>query len=911
MRHLFIFCVFSLLFFSESMGQNAFYRARKIINWRDSILILNNQNSLSPADAAKRKRLFLDSINSVVFYYAGQGSWDKFQTYPVMKTLYDTLFQLTTGIEDVRLLVKNSQNGIADSIKTTIANIDLARQKLISTTDALANNEKGMNTITTLRNDSTSNDQLTSDSLMTANKIVAIKQNITNIQLEIDSLAKQYRELIGRNSFKNFVARTATPEQKRLMSTYSENKVDISGFGYSNAVKMSVEKVTQSALFNNREALPPLKNFSFPLQSEIIDALAIYLAKRVKQEMVLSFTDALKRNLKTDSLLGAFFPETRKLFMSLPDDEFARFGTAWRYAISKDFIQLPDNFMQYNKTKTWLGVESYPYFNDAYQIGVLIRKKYNFIEMIEELNTRSLDGSLRDTLKTKALRQFVQFTNVINKELFSADASGLYWLDGESWNNMTQEEFEVFWALVNERYPKLTQLISFKNGDSKYEVGEQTSNSLKNWIKRILFALNKFQRDQKELYEQMQKSDDTKENPWEFRIATYWDNVEDIIHMVIDNQMVNAQYKKTIDKTMTVVDGLFNVYESIQRKNYVSAVDETLALIQQFVKNPQSLQPAKWQMLLDSNLVRINQKSFTAYLDEEYPPLKFNGKSMMPSAFLLQAINTPETLGNVPEKAAYTFNRYLKETGEQNELLQGIEFNENGLMLTADNVMYNQFYKNNLVANLAVARKAAAIFQDIILANGSKELSMVIEKYAMPVGSYKIKRRSRWSVDLNAYFGVYGGYEWAQSAGSNSYKASTGGVLGLTAPVGFTYSWAGYTKNLNRSEGYSLSASKGIRRFKGTSHSISITVIDIAAVVSYRFTNSADKPLPASVTWGQVIAPGLFYRYGIKNTPLCIHFGGQFAPQLRTIDGAIHQNTIRATTGVTMDLPLINLGKGK
>ena len=188
---------------------------------------------------------------------------------------------------------------------------------------------------------------------------------------------------------------------------------------------------------------------------------------------------------------------------------------------------------------------------------------------------------------------------------------------------------------------------------------------------------------------------------------------------------------------------------------------------------------------------------------------------------------------------------------------------------------------------------------------------MIIEKYAMPVGSYKVKRRSRWSVDLNAYVGVYAGYEWAQQPGSNSYRGAAGGVLGFTAPIGFTYSWAGYTGKGNTNEGYSVSAKKGLRRFNGSSHSISFTIIDIGAVVSYRFTNAADEPLPEKVTWGQVIAPGLFYRYGIKNTPLCVHIGGQLAPQLRTINDVKNQNTIRATMGVTMDLPLLNLGKGR
>jgi len=907
LRLLIVFAL--LLACGNAYSQNAFYRARKIVAWRDSIFLLNDA-AIETADVAKRKRLFLDSINSVVFYYAGQGSWDKFQPYPAMKQLYDTLFQLTTGIEDIRALVTGKRDTIAVAIAQTIDSIDVQRMRLKTLSESLSGDEQKMNDLTK-RKDSVSAFDYSQDSGRLNASIAVDKVSIKRVQVSIDSLTQQYQQQRNSNPFRDFVSKRASAVQKGVMKNYDESKVDISGFGYTNNVKMSVEKATQTALFDNRAALPPLKNFSFPSQTEIIDALAIYLAKRVKQEMVLGFTDQLKKSLKADTLISAFFPETRKLFMSLPDDEFARFGTAWRYAISKDFVQLPDNFMQNSKTKTWLGVEAYPYFFDAYQVAVLIRKKYNFIEMIDELNTLNEDGSKYSYLRTETMQQFVQMTNVINKELFNRDTTGLYWLDGDNWGNLSREEFDVFWALTNERYAKFTDLMVFRNGDNKYQLVDLTYANLKNWIKRILFALNKFQRDQKELYDQVQSTAGAQDSPWEFRIATYWDNVEDVMRMVIDNKLLNGQYQTTIDKAMKVTDGLFNVYESIQRKNYVSAVDETLALIELFVKDPKPLTTTQWQQLFTSNLANIDGKNLFDYLDAEYNNLAVDSVKMKPSALLKMAYEHPADATNITDQQSKDFNRYLRELGTKNEVLQGLEWRNGMLTLGADNVLYRQFFKNSLVANLTVARKAASIFQDIILANGSKELSMVIEKYAMPVGSYKVKRRSRWSVDLNAYFGVYGGYEWAQQPGSNSYRGAAGGVLGFTAPIGFTYSWAGYTGKGNTNEGYSVSAKKGLRRFNGSSHSISFTIIDIGAVVSYRFTNAADAPLPEKVTWGQVISPGLFYRYGIKNTPLCAHLGAQFAPQLRTINDVKNQNTIRATLGVTMDLPLLNLGKGR
>lgn len=903
----------------NGFAQNAFYYTKRIVQWRDSAQIISQLAGLDATEMLARQQPFIDSINAVVFYYAGQGSWQKFKGYPIMDSLYNTLFRFTTRLNFIDRLImewENSNKKPEPKAAATLKNLRNRLGQLRQADSTLAAQINALNALA--HNLETLKESIPDSSLYVLGKpvivstlqldsIKIIQQQLSQrrtylLQPQMDSASEALQLFTTTDEYRNLYH--ALYSGKRITQLVQVSKIGLSGLGYNNNIRNQIEQTAQQVLFANRDALPPLKNFSLPSQAEVIDALAIYLAKRVKQEMVLSFTDQLKKSLKTDSLLTAFFPETRKLFMSLPTQEFARFGAGWRYAISKDFVQLPDNLIKYPKTSEWLGMY-YPIFYDSYQMATLINKKYNFVDMIEELADRSLDPNAKDTLKSMPIQQFVQIMRVLNKEVFNAQNNGLYWLDGDLWNNITAEEFEIFWALVNERYPKLNALIHYSRAESKYNLLPNTVQSIRMWMKRVLFALNKFQADQQELLSQVEKQKQDSELKWEFRLATYWDNVHDIINMVITNPLINVPYQKQAQQLMTLNDGLFNVFESIQQRSFVAAVNETLGLLETYVKNPQPLAPHTL-----TNLVN-NTSSFYDYLDSNYNTLTLQGNPIKPSQVFMLSINQPAALDSLNEHNTHYFNRVLQSLGNEFGLLKGLELDaQHQLVMTAANELYAKIYPNQMLARLNVARRAAAIFQDIILAKGSAELSTVIEKYAMPVGSYKVKRRSPWSVDLNAYFGLYGGYEWIQSSALGN-SAKGGWVVGLTAPIGFSFSWAAFAKGYAAEADNHYSLKKGIRRYRGSSHTISATIIDIGAVVSYRLSNNADKPLPASVTWGQVVAPGLAYRLGLKNTPLCLHLGMQYAPQLRTINQLKYQNTLRSTLGLTFDLPLINLAKGQ
>jgi len=174
---------------------------------------------------------------------------------------------------------------------------------------------------------------------------------------------------------------------------------------------------------------------------------------------------------------------------------------------------------------------------------------------------------------------------------------------------------------------------------------------------------------------------------------------------------------------------------------------------------------------------------------------------------------------------------------------------------------------------------------DIINASENEKFDVksVISNYAAPVNSYRIKRRSNSSWDLNSYPGVFVGYEFS---GSNSNS------FGITAPIGFSYSW-----RCNKDE-------------ESGSNSIFLSAMDIAAPFTYRFRNDNDAGgLPENIKWDQIFSPGLFYVRGLKGSPLAFKAGFQWTPLLREIreNNILNEkNIFRIHVALTVDIPIFN-----
>ncbi len=176
---------------------------------------------------------------------------------------------------------------------------------------------------------------------------------------------------------------------------------------------------------------------------------------------------------------------------------------------------------------------------------------------------------------------------------------------------------------------------------------------------------------------------------------------------------------------------------------------------------------------------------------------------------------------------------------------------------------------------------------DILSALDAETVSGIIQQYALPIGSYRMKRRAHFSMDINAYPGLYMGVE---SGLNNTLKRD--GVVGVTAPIGLTTSWGNFKEK------------------NGQSFSLFFPVIDIGAAFSYRWGNRFGG-FPDKLKWRQILSPGVHAVYGFKELPISLMVGAQFMPELRGISENGFTDTGRSVwhLGVSgvVDIPLFNL----
>ena len=167
----------------------------------------------------------------------------------------------------------------------------------------------------------------------------------------------------------------------------------------------------------------------------------------------------------------------------------------------------------------------------------------------------------------------------------------------------------------------------------------------------------------------------------------------------------------------------------------------------------------------------------------------------------------------------------------------------------------------------------------------AREMQMLIESYALPLGSSSVKRNSRFDVAVNAYAGITGGQEVAYGTGTNQVKWN----VGLTAPVG-------------------VSTTFGRGKFTAFA-----SILDLGSIVNQRLNN--DTVAYSDLKFEQFLSPGLGLFYNVKQSPVTFGFHYGFIPNLRTIvyesgQATItetHTNVSRFNFSVLIDIPLFNL----
>lgn len=208
------------------------------------------------------------------------------------------------------------------------------------------------------------------------------------------------------------------------------------------------------------------------------------------------------------------------------------------------------------------------------------------------------------------------------------------------------------------------------------------------------------------------------------------------------------------------------------------------------------------------------------------------------STVVLEALNKMDTVGMI---ANYVISkRYGLATLFTIELLQS----------TINNIPSQLSYYLTFAANMLQAKSA-------------DDMVAVLDNAAMPVGSYRVKRNSSFDISLNAYAGGFFGYN----------QKNDDALYGFTAPVGI---YAGFGNLWHRKTGITKNTDDG------KSMGLFFPVVDVGAVTSFRLANGNSQM--AEISWSNVFAPGAYLSFGAGKCPISLSAGGQYGPQLRSID---------------------------
>jgi hypothetical protein len=211
---------------------------------------------------------------------------------------------------------------------------------------------------------------------------------------------------------------------------------------------------------------------------------------------------------------------------------------------------------------------------------------------------------------------------------------------------------------------------------------------------------------------------------------------------------------------------------------------------------------------------------------------------------------------------------------------------------------------DNIDDTKSMLLKYASFMAAVTQAQNSDEVEDAIEAVALPSGSARIKRETPFNVSLNAYVGLYGGWEKIKGL-DNDFKFNS---FGVTAPIGI-----------------SLSVGKGPWFWSSghASYSLFLSFVDIGALASFRFSNDSTvindttKAIASQspgIQLEDIISPGAFISIGIPKSPLSINLGAQMGPNLRNVTTSNNSAQFdfsdnlywRFSISLCVDIPMLN-----
>ncbi|WP_115171140.1 hypothetical protein [Sphingobacterium spiritivorum] len=849
--------------------------------------------------------------------------------------------QINNRISDLDALEKVLKNIDKDSLKKDTSNNFLLEQHQKVNKNRL--NIEG------IRLNNLCNESLLKNPDTLSSFLNCLIENTINEKAEL----KKYKENILKTlvsnkeiEFKDLLKK----QTNKILANQTESR-DIK-FYFENFIETKNNQNTQISIITasqNAQQSLSYSGLSIPSQSQMIEAMAIFLAKRAKQEAAIWFMEQLRERVK-NPLIYDTFPETIALLDNLEEYHTANFGKSWRYAIANDFVKMPKNLINGNWIKQTLPADKQKDLKIAvdfgYDLNSLIMERYNYRDIIRNFYLNPEYAKNNDTELSKSLRKSFVVLYIATNELFT-----LHTVDNKpTYRLLSYEELKT---LDQNQWNTFTELLKLKYGSEFSDLytlmGDQAKDyqNITKWISNLLISLNQFDKINQEQQQLLKsdKSDNTGQS-----LTSIWKVLNQVIKGIDIAPYTGAVSNSPMSQHLKSVQHILGIIEDIQQKNFTAATQKTLKLADQFYGN-------KYESA-DLNKMSLNIKDNLLILKSGSEKEIFKTKFTLPGISQLAIQQTKDALEvkywktnnsdpiTLTKKELEQINRIALITGHLNEKdrkkilkefsdtsnilisdlinntlkekkfkffeiisfyekitsqsdLQGVQKSISAystllnpqnlndlktLLISGDSSQFGSTYLNKYGEQLL---KLTSFFGDVMATQDANALAQVIESYALPPTSYKLKQKMKTSVDLNAYVGAFGGKLVTHKYASLS-KQFTGGI---TAPIGITYKNNGWFKHIN----------------------LHAQLLDLGNIVNH-YLVTPDSAYNKEVHFTEVFSPGLNLLYSIKNTPLVIFAGGKGIPLKsyydETLNTKMNTRVIDAwvfSLGLKLDIPLLNL----
>ena len=376
------------------------------------------------------------------------------------------------------------------------------------------------------------------------------------------------------------------------------------------------------------------------------------------------------------------------------------------------------------------------------------------------------------------------------------------------------------------------------------------------------------------------------------KLLHYADNIENIAQLNLFKELFST-YKKLPSKEVKLESlkelvGLINVslepkitsFNSIKSK--ITSLEEKL--IDKTIKKEdyvKILDSIRLEIIEDENLKAILKH----FVNIDVEKVTNN---------IIDLVNGNDTYKEKIKKSLDTYiNSAIKKTLFSKDSLNDEFDNAKVDLQRTMRIYFPELVENVFAIKDKNAIKIIHFVSDIANSENAEDVEQALDAFALPTGSYTIKRKAKFNVSLNAYPGIVIGSQFNKYKNQkNEVKYKGASSFGLTAPIGISFTFKSGKINPN----------------------LFISVIDIAAPVRFRLDNNNETKTLPEFNFKNIFSPGIYIGLPLGKSPFALQLGAQYGPELSfTTDidqnaiSNFNKETFSVNLGIVLDIPLFTI----